>query len=47
MNLLLISNTWFFVIVAVVLLHIIGGFAYLMYKIYKKSDDKKETPPSN
>jgi len=45
MTLLLIGNTWFYIIVFVVLGHILGGFGFLIYKIYKKNpSSEKETP---
>ncbi|WP_256451653.1 hypothetical protein [Lutibacter sp. A80] len=36
-----ISNFWFYTIVALVLLHIIVGFVYLLYKLSPKNKDKE------
>lgn len=36
-----ISNFWFYTIMIVVLLHIIIGFAYLLYKLSPKKKNKK------
>ena len=35
MSLLMISNTWIYVIVGVVIFHFFVGIAYLIYKIYR------------
>ena len=35
-----ISNFWFFTIMVVVILHIIVGFVYLLYKLSQKKKDK-------
>lgn len=37
-----ISNFWFYTIMIVVILHIIMGFGYLIYKLSPKKKDKKE-----
>lgn len=37
-----ISNFWYYVIIAVVLLHLIVGFGYLMYKLSPKKKDKEK-----
>ncbi len=34
MKILMISNTWVYVIVAIVVLHFLVGIGYLFYKIY-------------
>jgi uncharacterized membrane protein SirB2 len=36
-----ISNFWFYTIMIVVILHIIIGFVYLLYKLSPKKKDKK------
>jgi hypothetical protein len=35
-----ISNFWYYTIIAVVLLHILVGFGYLIYKLSPKKKDK-------
>ena len=35
-----ISNFWFYTIMIVVILHIIVGFVYLLYKLSPKKKDK-------
>ena len=35
MQVLMISNTWIYTIVGVVIFHFIVGIAYLIYKIYR------------
>ncbi len=35
-----ISNFWFYTIIVVVILHIIVGFGYLLYKLSPKKKDK-------
>lgn len=37
-----ISNFWFYTIMSVVILHIIVGFAYLLYKLTPKKKTKME-----
>jgi heme/copper-type cytochrome/quinol oxidase subunit 2 len=37
-----ISNFWVYTIMVVVILHVIVGFAYLLYKLSPKKKDKKE-----
>jgi len=37
-----ISNFWFYTILFVVILHIIVGFGYLIYKLSPKKNDKEE-----
>lgn len=37
-----ISNFWFYTIMIVVILHIIVGFGYLLYKLSAKKKDKKD-----
>lgn len=37
-----ISNFWFYTIMIVVILHIIVGFGYLIYKLSPKKKDEKE-----
>lgn len=37
-----ISNFWFYTIIIVVILHILIGFLYLMYKLFPKKKDKKK-----
>jgi hypothetical protein len=34
MNILMISNTWVYIIVGIVVLHFAVGIGYLIYKIY-------------
>jgi hypothetical protein len=34
MNLLMISNTWVYIIAGIVALHFVVGIGYLIYKIY-------------
>ncbi len=36
------SNFWTFVVIAIVVLHFIIGFGYLIYKLSPKKSDKKE-----
>ncbi len=36
------SNFWYYVIMAVVILHFVIGFGYLIYKLSPKKSDKKE-----
>ncbi|SNR39632.1 hypothetical protein SAMN04488111_1217 [Lutibacter flavus] len=36
-----LSNFWFYTIMIVVILHIIIGFAYLLYKLSPKKKDKE------
>ena len=35
-----ISNFWFYTIMVIVILHIIVGFVYLLYKLSPKKKDK-------
>lgn len=35
------SNFWYYVIMAIVILHFIVGFVYLFYKLSPKKSDKK------
>lgn len=37
-----LSNFWYYTLVIVVILHIIVGFGYLMYKLSPKKKDKKD-----
>ena len=37
-----ISNFWFYTLMIVVILHIIVGFGYLLYKLSPKKKDKKD-----
>jgi uncharacterized membrane protein SirB2 len=37
-----ISNFWFYTIMIVVILHVVVGFAYLLYKLSPKKKTKKE-----
>ncbi|HEY9221164.1 MAG TPA: hypothetical protein VIO43_06245 [Lutibacter sp.] len=37
-----ISDFWFYTIMIVVILHVIVGFAYLLYKLTPKKKDKEE-----
>jgi len=37
-----ISNFWFYTIMIVVILHVIVGFGYLLYKLSPKKKDKKQ-----
>ncbi len=38
----MISNFWLYTIMAIVLLHVIVGFAYILYKLSPKKKDKQE-----
>ena len=35
------SNFWYYIIMAIVILHVVGGFGYLAYKLSPKKGDKK------
>ena len=37
-----ISNFWFYTIMIVVILHVVVGFAYLLFKLTPKKKTKKE-----
>ena len=37
-----ISNFWFYTIMIVVILHVVAGFAYLLYKLSPKKKSKKD-----
>lgn len=37
-----LSNFWYYTLVIVVILHIIVGFGYLMYKLSPKKKNKKD-----
>lgn len=37
-----ISNFWFYTIMIVVILHVVVGFAYLLYKLTPKKKTNKE-----
>lgn len=37
-----LSNFWYYTLVIVVILHILIGFGYLMYKLSPKKKDKKQ-----
>lgn len=37
-----ISNFWFYTIMIVVILHVLIGFVYLLYKLSPKKKDKKK-----
>ncbi|WP_372800306.1 hypothetical protein [Lutibacter sp.] len=37
-----ISNFWFYTIMAIVILHVLIAFVYLMIKLYPKKDKKKK-----
>jgi hypothetical protein len=37
-----ISNFWFYTIMIVVILHVVVGFAYLLYKLIPKKKTKKK-----
>ena len=43
---MLSSNFWYYVIMAVVILHVVGGFGYLFYKLSPKKSDKKKNQKS-
>ena len=36
------SNFWTYVVIAIVILHFLIGFGYLIYKLSPKKSDKKE-----
>lgn len=36
------SDFWFYVVIAVIILHFVVGFAYLIYKMSPKKGDKIE-----
>jgi hypothetical protein len=36
------TNVWIYVIIAIVLLHILVGFGYLVYKLMPKKKDKEK-----
>ncbi len=36
------SNTTLYIVAAIIIVHFLAGFIYLIYKMNKKSDDKKE-----
>lgn len=36
------SNFWTYVVIAIVILHILIGFGYLIYKLSPKKSDKKD-----
>ena len=38
-----LSNFWYYVIMAIVILHVIVGFGYLAYKLSPKKNDKKDS----
>lgn len=39
-TILMLSNTWIYIIAGIILLHFIIGIAYLIYKIYGKGRNK-------
>ncbi len=41
------SNFWYYVIMVIVILHVVVGFGYLIYKLSPKKSDQKETEKSN
>jgi len=36
------SNFWFYTIMVIVILHFVVGFAYLIFKLSPKKEDKKK-----
>jgi len=36
------SNTTLYIVAAVIIIHFLAGFIYLIYKMNKKPEDKKE-----
>jgi len=36
------TNLWIYIIIAIVLLHILVGFGYLVYKLMPKKKDKEK-----
>jgi uncharacterized protein YqhQ len=36
------SNFWTYIVIAIVVLHFVIGFGYLIYKLSPKKGDKKE-----
>ena len=36
------SDFWFYVVIAVIILHFVLGFGYLIYKMSPKKGDKKD-----
>jgi uncharacterized protein YqhQ len=42
------SNFWFYIIIAIVLLHVVVGFGYLIYKLSpRKKEDKNKDLKNN
>ena len=37
-----ISNFWFYTIMVIVILHVVVGFSYLLYKLSPKKKDKEK-----
>jgi len=37
-----ISNFWFYTIMVIVIMHVVVGFAYLLYKLSPKKKDKEK-----
>ncbi len=43
---MLSSNFWYYVIMAIVILHVVVGFGYLIYKLSPKKSDKEKSKKS-
>jgi len=41
------SDFWFYIVIAVIILHFVAGFAYLIYKLSPKKEDKKNDATPN
>lgn len=39
---MLTSNFWNYIFITVIMLHLVVGFGYLMYKLSPKKEDKKK-----
>lgn len=35
------SDFWFYVVIAIIMLHLLGGFGYLIYKMSPTKEDKE------
>lgn len=42
LNFQAMSDFWFYTIIAIIILHLVVGFGYLMYKISPTKEDKKK-----
>jgi len=41
LNFQAMSNFWFYIIIAIIILHLVVGFGYLMYKMSPTKEDKE------